>query len=286
MAGHVDEAPGDLRALADRWREDLASWAIPEEIASQAPQSPWIHPVEMFTVDGPIPRTPSVERAREALPEPPRSGSGRATVLDVGCGGGRAALALVPPATRLVGVDHQPQMLEAFASAAEGHGVAHDEVLGQWPQVEQQVAICEVVVCHHVAYNVADIVPFLRALNRHARSRVVLEVPVVHPLTHLNPLWKRIWGLERPTRPSASDLRDIAAALGFQPNMQTWIDESWGNRAQLSWADRVRYARIRLCLPPEREAEVAAALEAQGRDQPRELATIWWDVPASEWEQG
>ena len=48
--------------------------------------------------------TPSHERAREAVPE---GGS----VLDVGCGGGVAAFALTPPATSVIGVDHQSEML-------------------------------------------------------------------------------------------------------------------------------------------------------------------------------
>jgi hypothetical protein len=43
-------------------------------------------------------------------------------------------------------------------------------------------------------------------------------------------------------------------------------------------ADRVRQARIRLCLTEDRDAEVAAALLAQEDARPREIATLWWDV--------
>ena len=78
---------------AEKWRADLASWAIPEEIRVQAPQDPWIHPVAQFIAPDVIPDSPAHQVARAALPE---GGS----VLDVGCGGGRAALALVPPASR------------------------------------------------------------------------------------------------------------------------------------------------------------------------------------------
>lgn len=271
--------PEILRQRAEQWRADLESWSIPEGILSQAPQPPWIHPVEMFTVDEVIPDSPSHALARQALPV---GGS----VLDVGCGGGRAALALVPPAGRVVGVDHQEAMLDAFAEAATRRGVEHSEILGQWLEVETEVPTCDLVVCHHVAYNVADIVGFLQALDRHARRGVVLELPVVHPLTHLNPLWKRLWDLDRPTRPTADDLYAIAEAMGMHPQMETWVDQSWGNRVQLPHAERVRYARIRLCLPPERDAEVAAALEAEADAQPRQIATLWWQPTSPEADHG
>ena len=267
--------------LAEQWRLDLASWAIPEEILAQAPEPPWIHPVEMFTVEDEIPDSVSRARAIEALPV---GGS----VLDVGCGGGRAGLALVPGAGQVIGVDHQPAMLEAFSRAADRRGVAHTQILGEWLEVEPDVPSCDLVVCHHVAYNVADIVGFLRTLDRHARRRVVLELPLVHPLTHLNPLWKRIWGLDRPTRPTAHDLRAIAEAMGLQTKMQTWVDESWGNRVALPMVERVRIARIRLCLPQERDPQVAVALEAEAQTdaQPRQMATLWWDASASDQGQG
>ena len=183
-----------MTTAAQRWREDLAAWAIPDEILAQAPESPWIHPVAMFAAADEIPDSPSHRLARSAL-------AAGGSVLDVGSGGGRAAFALVPPAAAVVGVDHQAGMLAEFAAAAEARGVDHVEVIGDWPAVERAAPLCDVVVCHHVVYNVADIVPFVRALSAHARRRVVLELPVRHPLSGMSPLWHRFWGLERPVPP-------------------------------------------------------------------------------------
>ena len=46
-----------MTTAAEKWRDDLASWAIPEAIRAQAPQDPWIHPVtQVLAPDGPIPR--------------------------------------------------------------------------------------------------------------------------------------------------------------------------------------------------------------------------------------
>jgi SAM-dependent methyltransferase len=258
-------------ALLDQWRVDLASWAIPEEILAQAEEKPWVHPVAMFTVEEDITDSHSHRIARAAVPS---DGS----VLDVGSGGGRASLALVPPAGMVVAVDHQQGMLDAFAEAAERRGVRHREFLGDWPAVVDEVPECDVVVCHHVAFNVADIGPFLRGLDSRARRRVVLELPMHHPMSNMNPLWKRFWNLDRPTKPTAHDLAAIARALGFDAHIDVWNDETWGRRVDMSMEERVRFARIRLCLTEERDVEVAAALIEQADNIPREVATVWWDV--------
>lgn len=257
--------------LCEQWRTDLASWTIPEEILSQAPEPPWINPVSMFTVGDDIPESVSHRIARQALPN-------QGSVLDVGSGGGRATFALVPPASVVVAVDHQQAMLDAFAEVAVRRGVRSRVFCGDWPAVADEVPECDVVVCHHVAYNVPDIEPFLVALDGRARRRVVLELPMHHPLTHMNPLWERFWGLHRPTRPTADDLVEIARALGFEAKVEHWQDPSWGSRVSLPDDERVRFARIRLCLSEDRDAEVAAALIAEADAAPREVATVWWDV--------
>ena len=272
MTDHREPAgTPSVSALAEQWRADLASWAIPDEILAQAPEAPWIHPVSMFTVEGDVPDSVSHRIAREAVPP---GGS----VLDVGSGGGRAAMALVPPAGSLIAVDHQQGMLDAFAEAATSRGVRSQLFLGDWPDVADQVPEADVVVCHHVAYNVADILPFLTALDAHARIRVVIELPEHHPLSNMNPLWKQFWDLDRPTRPTASDLAALARGLGFEAHLEEWEDETWGQRVTLPDDERVRFARIRLCLTEDRDAEVAAALIAQADAAPRRVATVWWDV--------
>jgi SAM-dependent methyltransferase len=256
---------------ARRWRDDLAAWAIPPEILASAPESPWIHPVEMFTVSEPVADSPSHRRARDFLPV---GGS----VLDVGCGGGRAALALVPPAASVTGVDEQQAMLDRFAQAATRAGAQVSTVLGQWPDVAALAPVADVVVCHHVAYNVADLAPSLLALGAHATSRVVLELPTTHPLTHMAPYWRRFWDLERPSGPTADDCLAVALDAGLPAQLEVWTDETYSARATLTHEQQARFLRIRLCLPEDREPEVAAALTAAGPPAPRTTATLWWDV--------
>src|SRR4051812_48919054 len=98
-------------AAQQRWHDELLAWAIPPEIEAAAPEPPWGFPVELFRAD-PVPSdTPSREAGAEALPD---GGS----LIDVGCGGGAASFALVPPAASLVGVDLTPEMLTEYADRA------------------------------------------------------------------------------------------------------------------------------------------------------------------------
>jgi SAM-dependent methyltransferase len=256
---------------ATHWAASLSAWGIPPEILEQAPQSPWIHPVALFAAAQDEPDTPSHCRAREALPP---SGS----VLDVGCGGGRAALAVAPPAVRVVGVDQQQGMLDSFAAAAGSRGLDHVEVLGDWPDVADATPQADVVVCHHVAYNVSALAPFARALTAKARRRVVVELPVRHPLTRMAPLWQRFWALDRPAGPTADDAAAVLREAGLDVRLADWDDPAPSRETRLDPAEQVRFTRIRLCLPQDRDDEVAAALADLGPAGPRRLATIWWDV--------
>lgn len=252
---------------SDRWALDLAEWAIPESILNNAEESPWIHPPALFGVPDQIEMNPSHTRALEAMPI---GGS----VLDIGCGGGVAAFALVPPAVHVIGVDHQSEMLTMFAETAQTRGVAVDVVEGLWPAVAEQVPQCDVVTCHHVVYNVAPIVPFLRELDAHAGRRVVIEMPTRHPLTTMSRAWKHFWNLERPSSPTSDDLMLVLEEIGIGATMQIW---SGLMRVDRNLDEAVNFMRIRLCLPSDRTSEVRDFLESEPVDTQRELATIWWN---------
>lgn len=255
----------------DAWSTALDSWGIPQEILDQAPESPWIHPVGLFTVDATARarRTPAERIALDALPE---GGS----VLDVGSGGGKAAFALTPRAGLVIGVDHQAGMLDAFAALADELGVRHEEILGDWPEVADAAPVADVVTCHHVLYNVRALAPFVRALDAHARHRVVIEIPWQHPLAGLSPAWRAFWELERPDGPTAQDAAAAIAELGIDVRIERF--EAPYDGPDLPFDEQVRHLRIRLCLPAERDADVAAFLAAHPPKQVRDLAVIWWDT--------
>jgi SAM-dependent methyltransferase len=266
--------------LLERWRSDLESWAIPTEILAATPESPWVLPRQLF-----IRRAehrseasagPSYQRAWEALANP-------GLVLDVGAGAGAACLPLVPRATAMTAVDSDRDLLSVLVDNADRLGKAVLPVCGRWPDVAGEVEPADVVTCHHVLYNVADLGPFVAALTSHARRLVVVELTARHPLTALNPLWERFHGLVRPNVPTACDALAVLEELGLAPGHEVWSRS--GEPDHGTFEDLVEVTRRRLCMGPGRAGEVASALRELGAEGDRaaelrspgsELVTIWW----------
>jgi SAM-dependent methyltransferase len=211
--------------------------------------------------------SPSHQKAREAL-------SDGGSVLDVGCGGGIAAFALSPKVKRVFGVDHQPEMLTMFKKNAARFNCEAVTIEGFWPEVSNLVPQVDVVVSHHVAYNVPEINEFLIALNAKAKNRVVLEIPERHPLMNLSKLWKHFWNLERPTEPTADLLVDVINDLGFKANIEKWQGEL---RDAIDFDTAAEFNRIRLCLPKTRLDDVKTFMKENVGKEERPLATIWWN---------
>ena len=270
----------------ERWGDALRARSVPERILAKAPESPYGFPSELFRRRGraavdQVP-TPTTTRALEALPQ---GGS----VLDVGVGGGATSLPLAARAGRIIGVDAQQDMLDAFEEAALAAGVpAVETVLGSWPEVANEVPPVDIVVCGHVFYNVQDLAPFVRALGDRARIRVVVELTERHPLAWMADLWSRFHGLRWPEGPGADDAIEALRELGFDPRSEERIET--GNRCGGGFerrGDAVALVRRRLCLPGEHDDEIAQALGDRLREVgglwsagPAEqtVVTVWWDA--------
>ena len=168
-------------------------------------------------------------------------------------------MALVPASASLVGVDERGGALVSFRDAAAARDVACEVFEGDWLSVEAIVPAADVVVCHHVLYNVRAVELFVRALGAHARHRVVCELGAAHPLTYLAPLWRRFWDLDRPDGPVAADAVEVLREVGIEPEVVVagGVPGHWRTPEQ-----QVHLARRRLCLPASRDPEVADALAA------------------------
>jgi SAM-dependent methyltransferase len=270
-------------SAADRWRDQLAAWAIPDEIMAAAPESPYGFETESFrrrrAAPAPDPEpTPTTHRALETLPQ-------GGTVLDVGVGGGGTSLPLAGRAGTIVGVDAQADMLQGFLANAAAAGVTARAVAGSWPGAVDEVEPADVVVAGHVLYNVGDIQPFARALDARALRRTVIELTESHPLEWMNDLWLRFHGLERPSGPTANDAVSVLQDLGFDVRREERAgDGAGGGFARRE--DAIRVVRKRLCLPADRDPEIADALGERLRQLDglwnvgpphRTIVTLWWD---------
>ncbi|MGH3910020.1 MAG: methyltransferase domain-containing protein [Pseudonocardiaceae bacterium] len=254
-----------LTTATGRWRELLEARQIPAEILQAAPRDPHRHDPARFLPPAIPEDTPSRRAALELLG--PEGGS----VLDVGCGGGAAGLALVPKVVHLTGVDHAEDMLRVFEQACTERGVAHRSVLGPWPYTAQEAGVADVVVSNHVGYNTVELGPFFAALGAAARRGVVVELHAVHPGAWLDPLWERFYGLQRPPPATAEDALAVLDEIGIAPEAHRWSRPGKPRDPE----SEVDFSLRRLCLPEERRAEVAEAVRGLG-PRNRELLTISW----------
>lgn len=255
---------------AESWRQALASWAIPDDVLAAAPESPWGFSVAGFADRARRQRqepTPGHARAREALPD-------GGCVLDVGCGGGAATLPLIPPAGRAVGVDESSGMLEAFAGAVATAGAEATTVTGRWPDVAPSTPVADVVVCQDVVYNVPDLDVFTEALTSHARRRVTVVLPSVHPMTWSNPLWRLLHGIERPTAPTVDDAVAVIETTGVTVERQAFVEPTLWLHAGADEA--VAAVRKRLCLTADRDDAIRALLDETPLPTTREAWVLWW----------
>ena len=182
----------------------------------------------------------------------------------------RQVLIEVPPAT-VISVNEFVRRMRALGKA---RGVPVKAFPGLWQDVARAVPTADVVVCHHVVYNVADLRGFAAALSSHARRRVVVELTARHPVVSSNPLWKHFWGIDRPEGPKAEDAVAVLAEAGIEPGMERETRPPARSGGPDAWA---AFTTRRLCLPPERQPEVEEAMARWPEPPEREYVTLWWD---------
>jgi 2-polyprenyl-3-methyl-5-hydroxy-6-metoxy-1,4-benzoquinol methylase len=277
---------------------DLALWAIPQEILANAPEPPWTMPTELFArfADKALENKRSNKHTFSAFVAADAL-ENHGSVLDVGAGAGAASLVLVPPATFVTAVDENAEMLEQLALRATANGIEHRLVQGTWPQVASAVDKADVVVCHNVLYNVADLTPFVRALSEHATSRVVIELSAEHPMAWLNPLWQKFHGIKRPTTPTVHDaiavlkesitgetetLKELngsaAADVHFQSYVNPYVIAPWEpDPTSSNNRNFIEFIRKRLCLTKSYDKEIANYIKHQPLNPRREVFAIWWN---------
>lgn len=247
-----------MRAVR-RWAEELAAWAIDPAIMAAAPESPYGFPPGLFG-----------SRRGSAVTHEAVRGGLPGSVLDVGCGGGAASIPA--GAAELLAVDESPAMLERYRAAAGATPVR--TWCGRWPDLAADVPPADVVVAANVVYNVPDLPDFLTALTGHARRRVVVELTDAHPWTALAPLWRHFHGQDRPDGPTSALFREVLAELGIEARWTSWerLDLFRGGDP----AEVLAFTRRRLCLPADRDPEIAAQLARLDEGPSPTATTLWW----------
>lgn len=182
-------------------------------------------------------------RVRDALSED-------STVLDVGAGTGRHTLALAPYARRVVAVDPSEAMLGLLREDVESRAISNVEtVLSDWMTADVDDA--DHVICSHVLYPIADVVPFIERLQRHARERAWIYIRVDPLPTDLG-LWKEFYGEPLQPQPTFPDLYPVLLQHDIVADVE--IVEHRFTLTYDSLDEAVAQARHTLCLREDDEA--------------------------------
>lgn len=159
-------------------------------------------------------------------------------------------------------------------------------VAGRWPDVAESVPLVDVAMCAHVVYDVADIEPFIVAMNSAAERGVVIEMTPRHPWSSLTPYYQALHDLDRPAGPTWEDLVEVIGDVTrAAPEAERWSRA--GGMWYESMAELVAHQAKALVLNRPRHSELEELLrpnvvETEGRLQlepvQRELVTVWWQT--------
>lgn len=264
------------RALVERRRQTI------EALGGQGPQTGfWDTRADRFArrVQATDPRADPLSRALLSLVQPDD------TVLDVGAGTGRYAIPLARAVRRVTAVEPSEAMRAHLVQALQSAGVANVEIVpSRWEDAE--VPPHDVVFCANVLYPIADVVPFIRKLDAHARRVCAIIIRVDQMGALVEPLWPEIWGCERPPEPGLIDLYNLLFAIGIRANVR--IAERPGAQRYTDLDDALEQARNQLFLPAdshEHDHRIRAFLAERllvterGLEAPssQQHGLVWWE---------
>lgn len=142
------------------------------------------------------------------------------TVLDVGAGVGRYAIPLARRVKRVIAVEPSGGMRRFLEEDAKAAGVTNVAVVpAAWEQAS--VEPCDVVLCSHVVYFIANIKGFLEKVRDACRGHCFMAVRTNPRDAQLRVLWELIHKEPRVPEPGLMDLYNVLyQVLGVTANVQ------------------------------------------------------------------
>ncbi len=136
----------------------------------------------------------------------------RHTVIDVGAGGGRLALALATRCRQVVAVEPSASMADVLRQQASDYSIRNVTLVqSSWESAEVEPG--DIVLCSHVLYVVREIESFVRKLESHAKEKVLVVLFQASPQSQTYDLWERIHREKRIPLPSLPELQEVLAQL-------------------------------------------------------------------------
>ncbi|QBD82708.1 class I SAM-dependent methyltransferase [Ktedonosporobacter rubrisoli] len=144
----------------------------------------------------------------------------QSSVLDVGAGTGRFALALAPLAKQVVAVEPNSAMLSYLRQEAEQKCISNlSYIATTWQEAATDVQ-ADIVVCSHVLYPLREVDTFLAKLDRAARQACYIYLHARHFDELTGHLWRHFHGSERCLSPSYIHALDVMYEMGIYANVE------------------------------------------------------------------
>ena len=269
---------------AEHWRQQLEDWALPPDLLASVEASPYGWSRRVWKQKGERGLDPDAGSLTTNLVSELAGPNG--SVIDIGAGTGRASLPLVRRGHPVTMVEPNANMLASLRELTQT--LRRDNrpveiVDGRWPEVENEVKPHRVAMSAHVVYDVAELVPFLEAMDGIAEAGVVIEMTPNHPWSSLRDLYWEFHQLARPPGPVTEDLVAVVIDLGREPQIQRWNHPS--DMVYETIDEIVEMTGRRLVLPPARWPELEERLRPRIVGAPgayqvgpleREITTVWW----------
>ncbi len=273
-------------SAAARWRRLVRARLA--EVASLSPEAAvdtpefWDAQARRFAA-----RLPGPARNDPFLARVGRSVGPKTTVLDVGAGPGRYALALAPRAREVVAVDPSQEMLRHLRRRSRGLGIDNIRpVHGKWQDVATPTV--DVALCSYVLPIIEDAAGFLAKLDASCRKRAFLYFGAMSTDAVFDPFWRHFHGKSRRPGPTYLDAADLLRELGMTPEVK--VVEVRTRTRFTNLAAAVTAYRQSLLLPDEADVrrELRGLLREWLVEDAGELRAPLRSVPAAviSWEGG
>jgi 2-polyprenyl-3-methyl-5-hydroxy-6-metoxy-1,4-benzoquinol methylase len=251
--------PAEAAAL-QAWAELVAADA--EQVARVRESEP---PPDHYAAQAPRFRPGAMEAPELALVEEyARPGD---VWLDIGAGGGRFAVPLAGRVSRVIAVEPSESMRNTLQEAATAAGRANIEVQPvRWPQADWTEPV-DVSLAAHSLYDIAQIGPFLNAMERHTRRLCIAVMFQCARGWQLAPLFEAVHGEPVHLLPA---LKEFVALLG-----------SRDRRYEVRTVTRPAASGP---VPPDEAFDLARRLlwlapGSAKEQQMRSLMQRWWGTP-------
>lgn len=194
------------------------------------------------------------------------------TVIDVGGGAGRFALPLALRCKSVVVVEPADSMVESLTQNAREAGINNVTVVQElWEDAKVEPA--DIVLSAHSVYGVVEVEPFIRKLETHAKTQVIMIALVNQPESQLSPFWKPLYGEERVDLPGLRELVNVLWELDIYPALQMFPPTPVPTFESKEAAFEELKRRLRVDDGSQEERRLSAALPDLLIETPNGLAT-------------